>query len=381
MIKLIDEEMWRDDLRILHEFLLLRPQQLSQGRYVAEFEHAFSIYAEATHALFVNSGSSANLLMAYVLVESGKLKNKTVICPAVSWATTVSPWMQFGFDVVLCDSDKNNLGMDCEHLEELCKKHNPSVIMPVHVLGMAASITDIADIANKAGAVLLEDCCESIGARVDGKTVGSFGAMASYSTFVGHQMSTVEGGFVTTNDTEMYIKLRLMRAHGWNRDIGVRPEYYSVDAFQDKYNFYIPGFNLRGQEINAYMGLRRLDRIAVDLQYREMLFQEYQARVKNKYWKPCHKGFVPAFAYPVIHPDRAKIVSELTENGIDSRPLIAGSMEFQPMYVKMYGFKRECHLAENIHKYGFYVPIHCNMTVDDVELISDIINQYYIEDR
>ena len=380
MIKLADETMWREDLQFINEFIQARPERLSQSETVLAFEKTFATYNDVNHAVFVNSGSSANLLMVYALIETGRLKNKTVVVPAVSWATTVSPWMQYGFNIILCDADKKNLGMDCDHLAELCDKHEPAAIMPVHVLGMPADIQAIKDIAEKHSAILLEDCCESLGSEIAGKHLGTFGTMASFSTFVPHQLSTVEGGIIITNDDKLDTMLRLLRAHGWNRDIKATPEYQSVDTFQDKYNFYVPGFNMRNQELNAYLGLRRIATMKQQAAYRNMLFDTYQEQIKNKYWKPKTHGLVSSMAYPVIHRDREKIVAELEANQIECRPLIAGSMEYQPMYERRYGFKEACPFATNIHKYGFYVPVHCNMDVEDVKTVTDIINSYYIED-
>uniref|UniRef100_A0A6M3LCL2 Putative DegT/DnrJ/EryC1/StrS aminotransferase family protein n=1 Tax=viral metagenome TaxID=1070528 RepID=A0A6M3LCL2_9ZZZZ len=380
MIKLIDTEMWREDLKLINEFIHTNPKQLSQGEVVKEFENTFARTFGIKYAVYVNSGSSANLLMAYAAIEEGLVKTRTAIVPALSWSTTVSPWMQFGFKVVLCDSNQKNLGMDCTHLQRLCEENPGAVVMPVHVLGMPADIVEIRDIANRNECLLLEDCCEAMGSMAAGKYLGSFGAMATYSCFTGHQLSTIEGGVVVTDNDKLYIMLKLLRSHGWNRDVPGVPEYEAVDTFQDRFNFYVPGYNLRGQEINAWLGINRLARFRQESEYRERLFMAYNERMQNKYWKPVASGFVSAMAYPVIHRDREKIVADLVMNDIETRPLIAGSMEYQPMFVKRYGFKVNCQFAEQVHKYGFYVPIHCAMGVDDSDSISDIINKYYIED-
>jgi CDP-6-deoxy-D-xylo-4-hexulose-3-dehydrase len=376
MIKLIPENQHIEDNKIVEDFIKTNPLQLSQGEKVRELEKEFARYIGIGHAVYCNSGSSANLLMVSAAREAGMLKNNTVVLPALSWATTVSPWLQLGFDIVLCDADRDNLGMDIVDLETIMEKENPASVMPVHVLGMPAHIETIKNMCSKSGAVLLEDCCESLGSEVAEKKLGTFGAMATYSCYVGHHLSTIEGGFVVTDDKELSDILKMLRSHGWNKDIQ-NYKYENIDSFQDKFNFYLPGYNLRSQEINAAIGIEKMKTIGYEIAKRNTLFNYYQEKVIGKYWKPKPAGYVSAMAYPVIHFNKREIAEELKNNDIECRPLIAGSMEYQPMIVKRYGFKERCPFATLIHKYGMYVPLHPKLEYDEIDKIIEIINKEY----
>ena len=136
---------------------LLKDNQLTKGRLTIEFEKKFSKFINSKYSIFVNSGSSANLLMLSALLESGRLKNKKAIVAAVSWVTTVTPFMQLNFDIDLCDCDVNNLGVDLDHFEYLCKKNKPSIAMLVNVLGHPNDIYKIKKICKKYDVILLED--------------------------------------------------------------------------------------------------------------------------------------------------------------------------------------------------------------------------------
>src|SRR5882762_8831433 len=111
--------------------------RLTKGELTRDFEDRFRRYIGSAHAVFVNSGSSANLLMFYALDVLGKLPNRRVIAPAISWSTTVAPAMQLGMQIELCDCDRTSLGLDPQHFDDLCRRHEPAAAIIVHVLGHA----------------------------------------------------------------------------------------------------------------------------------------------------------------------------------------------------------------------------------------------------
>ena len=119
-IKLTDNTISLKHIHLLINWLKKNPK-LTKGKLTIKFENLFSKWINRKYSIFVNSGSSANLLIAQGLLEANMLRNKIAIAPAVSWVTTVTPFMQMGYDVKLCDCDKHNLGLDIKHLEELCK--------------------------------------------------------------------------------------------------------------------------------------------------------------------------------------------------------------------------------------------------------------------
>ena len=139
---LVQDTITKKEIFHLSEWLL-KGKQLTKGKLTLEFEKKFSKYMNRKYSIFVNSGSSANLLMLSALVESNRLKNKKAIVAGVSWVTTLTPFMQLNFNIKLCDCDAKNLGIDVVHFEELCKKNNPSVAIMVNVLGHPNNIYKI----------------------------------------------------------------------------------------------------------------------------------------------------------------------------------------------------------------------------------------------
>ena len=264
-IPLIKDTINSEDLKKLSDWLLTTPH-LTKGELTLKFEKEWSKWNGNKYSVFVNSGSSANLLMAYALLVSKKLNNKKIILPAVSWVTTVSPFVQFGFEPILCDCDKENLGLDVNHFEQLCKEHKPSAALMCHILGHTSNIDKILEICKKYDVLLLEDCCESHGTEYNGKRVGSFGTMSSFSFYFGHHMSTIEGGMIVTDYQDFYNILLSLRSHGWARDMEVGhakrlKDKYNINDFRERFTFYYPGFNVRSTDLNAFLGLEQLKRL------------------------------------------------------------------------------------------------------------------------
>ena len=202
--KLADNTIDSKDYVNMINFLKKR-NHLTQSKITQKFEKSFSKFLKMKYSIFVNSGSSANLLIAQTLLEGNYLKNKVVILPAVSWSTTVSPFLQLGFKVILCDSDENNLGLSIKHLQKICKNYNPGLVGVVNVLGHSNNFSEILKLKKKYNFRLIEDNCESMGSRTNKKTLGSFGLASSHSFYYGHHISTIEGGMVSTNDKNFYV--------------------------------------------------------------------------------------------------------------------------------------------------------------------------------
>ena len=162
MIKLAHKTIDNKDLNVLIKFLKNR-RYLNQSKITKKFEEKFSKKIKVKKSLFVNSGSSANLLIAQTLLEGNFLKNKTAILPSVSWSTTISPFLQLGYKIIICDCDKNNLGLNINHLKKLCKKYNPGLVVAVNVLGHSNNFKQILKLKNKHNFKIVEDNCESLG--------------------------------------------------------------------------------------------------------------------------------------------------------------------------------------------------------------------------
>ncbi|MDE2107375.1 MAG: aminotransferase class I/II-fold pyridoxal phosphate-dependent enzyme, partial [Patescibacteria group bacterium] len=240
----------------------------TMGANVQAFERDFVQYVGSKHCVMVNSGSSSNLLMVAALfyTKNPKLKLKRgdeVIVPAVSWSTTYYPLYQYGLKIKFVDIDLNTLNYDLEQLEKAVT-NKTRMIMTVNLLGNPNDFDRINQIIDGRDIVLIEDNCESLGAKFNGKHAGTFGVMGSYSSFFSHHISTMEGGLIVTDDEELYHILLSLRAHGWTRNL---PKHNHVcgtksdDPFEESFRFVLPGFNVRPLELEGALGVEQLKRL------------------------------------------------------------------------------------------------------------------------
>tara|TARA_R100000664_G_scaffold17057_1_gene25929 strand:- start:4097 stop:5248 length:1152 start_codon:yes stop_codon:yes gene_type:complete len=377
MIRLAEQIIDLDDVNSMRMWLS-ETERYTKGKETKKFEEQWSDWLGTRYSVFVNSGSSANLLLFLSLIHSEKLKNKKVIIPAVSWVTTVSPSMQLGLEPILCDCDKEDLGLNIEDFENLCKEHNPAAVMLVHVLGHSNKMKEVREICEKYDVLLLEDTCEAYGSSLNNKKLGTFGLASTHSFFYGHAMSTIEGGMISTDDSELYNIMVSIRSHGWLRDNEehFREKFvkkYNISDFDKKYFFVYPGLNVRNTDLNAFLGQKQIEKIDSFVENRNKNYIRFCENLKGKIrFVSSETSPVSALAFGLIHENRNKIVKALEKNNIECRPLICGSIQEHPFWYNSYE-KRDLPNAKQVHDHGFYVPCHQNMTEQQVDFISDII--------
>jgi len=385
MITLVKDTIDNKDIDQLVDWLKTYPR-LTKGPVTLQLEKKYSKWLGRKYSVFCNSGSSANLLMLSAFKECHYRNMNTpprvsVVVPSVAWATDLAPVMQLGMMPLLCDCNMDDLSVDLEHLEEIFQRKNPDVLIMVSVLGLVPNMDKVVELCNRYDVMLLEDACESMGCEYKGKKLGTFGRMSSFSTFFGHHISTIEGGFISTDDEELYELLVSLRSHGWDRDLKKETQIelqkeWNVSEFDAMYTFYYPGFNLRSTDLQAFIGLNQIDKLDDWGKKREKNFNIYQNLIVNDYWKakPQKDSFISNFAYPVVHPNRDIIVKDLQENDIEVRPMICGSMGTQPFYIKEHS-KLELPNVSIIDKYGFYLPNHPRLTKSELFKIIEIVNE------
>ena len=327
----------KDYLKMIN--FLKERKYLNQSKITRKFEKNFSKFLNSKYSTFVNSGSSANLLIAQTLLEGNYLKNKIAVLPAVSWSTTVSPFLQLGFKVILCDCDKTNLGLSSENLEKICKKYNPGLVVVVNVLGHSNDFKKINYLRKKYNFKLIEDNCESLGSYQKKKSLGNFGLASSHSFYFGHHISTIEGGMVSTNDKKFYNLSLAIRSHGWARDVQKSfrlklEKKYKVDEFKSLYTFYYSGLNVRSTDFNANLGLEQLKKIKKISKIRHKNFYRYQLNLKNFWSQKSNLKIVSSFGYATFVKNRLDVFRYLKSKKIQTRPLICGNMGQQPFWKK-----------------------------------------------
>lgn len=380
MIRLACDTIDRGDIERLIEWLQTNPR-LTKGPLTVTLEDKWSNWLGREYSVFCNSGSSANLLMFQALLEGGHIaKGDRIVVPTLSWATTLAPVMQLGLEPILCDCNLENLSVSLPHLTRIFQEKHPRALILVPALGLAPDMDNIVDLCEHHAVILLEDTCGSMGAQYKGRKLGTFGLMSSFSLYFGHHISTIEGGFVTTDDRMLHNILKSVRSHGWARDLDederawLRKEW-GVTAFNDLFTFYYTGFNVRATDLQAFMGLGQIDKLDGYCQRRNEIFWTYYNQIHNNYWKPrpCRDSFTSSLAYPVIHPARDEIVKALQDNDIETRPLLCRPMGVQPFYVKRYG-SLELPNAIVVGEYGFYVPIHASLEDKEIHFVCETIN-------
>jgi CDP-6-deoxy-D-xylo-4-hexulose-3-dehydrase len=386
-IKLVEDTINKQDIAELVEWLTSGDEvpRLTKGPLTTKLEEKWSNWLGPEHTVFCNSGSSANLLMLWALVEANRVsKDCKVVVPAISWATDLSPVIQLGMTPILCDCNLDDLSIDLDHFNKIAKEEKPDVLILVSVLGLVPRMDKIIEICNNHNIILLEDTCESMGSKFQGKKLGNFGLMSSFSTYFGHHISTIEGGFVSTNDEEIYEVLKCIRSHGWTRDSSEKftkekKNKWNTSDFDLLYKFYYSGFNLRSTDLQAFIGLGQIDKLDHICNKRSENFLKYNLELNEL--PPIliadDRDFISNFAYPLISDKREKIINNLQEKDIEVRPLICGSMGHQPFYVERYG-RKSMKNADLINRKGLYVPNHQKLSNADIMKVINTIKESLI---
>ena len=386
MIKLVSDTINKDDINALITWLSQDEiPRLTKGELTIELEKKWAEKIGTKYSVFVNSGSSAILLTLAALkysefVNNKKLKNNKIIVPALSWATDVSSPMLLDYETIMCDCNLEDLSCDLNHLEKLFKEHDPSVLILVSPLGLVPKMNEVINLCEKYNVILLEDVCESMGSKYNDKYLGSMGYASFFSMYFGHHLSTIEGGFINTNDENFYHLLIMMRSHGWDRDLPTWKQRelrnkYKCSDFDSLYNFYVPGMNVRSTDLQAFIGLRVMDRLDDYSSKRRNNFIQYQKNININSnmikLEEREDDYISSFAIPVVNNNKEELVRKLLEAGIEVRPLIAGNMANKPMWK---GEKKDLNNCNIIDKYGFYLPNHQDLNNEDVNYIIKIIN-------
>ena len=320
---------------------------ISQGPKVKQFETQYAEYVGTKFGVGCNSGSSANLLALTALIQGGYLQvGDEVIVPSATFTTVVSPLLQVGLVPVFVDVETETYN-NCPLAIEKLITEKTKLIMVVHSLGCPAKMNEVMKISEKYKIPVLEDCCEAHGASIDGKKVGSFGLISTFSFFVAHNMTTGEGGMVMTNEEDLYDTLRSVREFGrlikYEKN---KPRFYYKDEelneYDERYVFPSIGYNLRMTDVAASLGIEQLKKLDNFNELRAKLAQGYTEFLRSyeKYLilPTVPKGYFHSFyGYPiVIKPNcpftRKELVNHLEDHNIETRAFMGGDLSKQPAY-------------------------------------------------
>ncbi len=383
-IKLIKNSFYneRDTQEKLAEFVR-SAKIFSMNTECVNFEKNFSKWHDRKYSILFNSGSSANLALIQALLNLGQLKHgDRVGFSNLTWATNVMPIIQLGLTPVEIDCSLETLNVNLDNL----KKHSDlKCFFITNTLGFCDNLTEIKDYCEKNDILLLEDNCESLGSQCNGRLLGNFGFASTFSFFVGHHMSTVEGGMVCTDNKELSDMIKMVRAHGWDRHLDEEKrkelrEENNVDSFYATYTFYDLGFNLRPTEITGFLGnvqLKYLDEI-IQKRYENYKFFVSSIEANDDFLKLKfdNMSFISSFAIPLILKDKNKFElykDRFFKAGIEIRPIIAGSINKHPFYKKYVKNIIECKASDFIHKNGFYFGNNPDLTEEELKYISKLL--------
>ena len=258
------------------------------GKKVEDFEKRFAANFGTKYAIMVNSGSSANLLIVAALTLLQKYdfkKGDEIIVPSLGWSTSYIPFTQYGLKLKFVDIDEQTFNIDPKKIKSAISKKTKG-ILAINILGNPVEFKKIKEICDTNKLLLIEDNCESLGAKYGDKYTGNFGTAASHSFFFSHHIQTIEGGMITTNDKDICEYTRSLRAHGWSRDSLEKDSLSKSPSakFKNSFNFILPGYNLRPNELNGVLGLSQLQKFPKILKARKenaLIFKKLYLKVKE----------------------------------------------------------------------------------------------------
>ena len=373
---------------------VLRSGRVTMGPLCEEFENNFAGKMGVANAVFVNSGSSANLLAFFALANfalperPGRRRPRPgmeIIVPAVTWSTTVWPIVQAGFVPVLVDCDPETLQIDVDQVRAAIGAKTCAVC-PVHVLGNAVAMNELKQVTQEHGLWLIEDTCEALGTKVNDRYTGSMGDLGTYSFYFSHHITTIEGGMVVCHDDELADLLRCLRSHGWTRQMKSRGTYERQNPSIDpRFLFVNTGFNLRPTEINAAFGLKQLDKLDAFNSKRREIASRWTKDLENfAEIRPMRatRGCEPTwFGFPVLLKSQARrdaLREHLETRGIETRPIICGNLARQP------AFRNVPHRvhgalvgADQIMDQGLFWGSHPGMAEDAIEFVGRAVKEFF----
>lgn len=360
--------------------------KFKMGPKVFEFEKKFANYFGSKYAIMSNSGSSANLLaVAAVKISRSPKDRGEVIVPAVSWGTTYFPIDQLGFTLKFVDIDPETLNIDLSKARDAISKETVGIVT-VNLLGNPSDVLGLRALADENNLFFIEDNCESMGATLGGRYLGTFGDIGTFSTFFSHHISTMEGGVCVTDSLELAELMISLRAHGWLRDLPSKNTLLSKNGneFEDSFKFLVPGYNLRPLELSGAVGSHQLDKLPKLLNERRLNSERFISRVQNirGYKIQQQVGESSWFGFSIIltghlSGHRQALLERLDEKGIEYRPIVAGNFTIQPVMRHLRHAPLEKYpAADEVSRDGFFIGNHHYSLKVEIETLVEVLTEF-----
>ena len=364
----------------------------TMGKHVKQFEEAFAEKFGSENAVMVNSGSSANLLMLSLLKWKYKLtgertgeRKANIIVPVVGWATTYFPIVQNGFQINFVDVDPYTFNISIPDVEQAINQ-DTCAIMPVNLLGNSCDYSNLVSICRDHDLILIEDNCESMGAKYNDEYLGTIGLAGSFSFFFSHHIQTMEGGMVLTDSIYDADYIRTMRAHGWVRELPDDSPLYQKtgNAFDDNFIFATPGYNIRPLEMSGAIGSVQLTKWNSIMKTRLANKEHFFSLFANKSWCRIQKeiGESSWFTFGIVldvelKGRRAEVIDALTKAGIQNRPLASRNFLKQPVMRDLDFIDNNNYTAaDDIHDNGFFVGNGSEIINEPIDKLYEVISSF-----
>ena len=356
---------------------ILRSKHITMSKITEKFENEFARKIGSKYALMTNSGSSANLLAFSAIINplySKKLNpGDEVLIPAVCWSTSLWPIIQNNLKPVFVDIELETLNMSMESLKNKVTKKTRAILC-VHVLGTSMDMVKLKKFANKNNLLIIEDTCESLGAKFKNKSLGTYGNFGTFSFYYSHQITSGEGGMIVCNDKKDYNLIKSLRSHGWSRNIKLSRNFLKkYKKIDNRFLFINSGYNLRPTEIQAAIARNQFKRLkkfmTIRNRNRNLIISSLK---KNKIWNNqfkfvnINKDIQPSwFGLPILinnkfKTKKKKFLDFLTKKGIENRPILSGNFVNQPS-IKLYKLNIKNLKFKNAQKaedLGFFIGLH-----------------------
>lgn len=367
------------DIEKICAFLKDPNSRWTQDNYVEEFENKMADFAGSKYSVFVSSGSTANTLIAMNLKDNFKFKK--IIFPSTTWITSISPFIREGFEPVFVDVNLQDLSLDLDKVEDVLKLNNDiGCIFITSLLGFVPDIDRLYNIAEKYKILIMMDNCENTFGKFKDKNISSY-FTSTTSTYFGHQLQSIEGGFIFTNNESEYEYFLMSRNHGMTRTLKTNQKKYKNPNVDERFDFYTLGNNFRNTNLNAFIGLIDFSKINQYIDKRIKLYNLFKSSLN------LDNHFLPnsfperehvAFCLPIISKNnknknlKLKICEDLN---IETRPIISGNLLKQTA-LKKYGNYEDYKNSELLHNNGFYVGLHVKLEEQDILSLTKEINKY-----
>lgn len=373
-----------ETLQALATWLATEPARLSMGEQCVAFERQFAAWQGRKHAILFNSGGSANLALMQALRNMRFGFRMGVGFSALTWATNVMPILQMGYKAIPIDIDPCTLNTMSAQIEPYRKAIDALFI--TNALGYLPDLDRIKDICDSENILLFEDNCESLGSELPTGKAGNFGLASTFSFFVAHHMSTIEGGMVCTDHDDLAETLIMTRANGWDRNLtDIQKAYkrrkYDIVPFQAAYTFYVQGFNMRPTEITGFIGQRQLEHLEENITWRSGHFERLDsaaaANPDFERLERSHMTRLSPFAYPIVCKTsrlRWEYIQRFQQAGVEIRPIIAGNIARQPFFKYEPFAQKELPGADRVSNNGLYFGVFPELSEDDLGVLEGCLS-------